>query len=178
MHVYVRGKNLRLPSTARAYAEEKISHLTHYLDNIVDAHVTIHTERKDYIVDVTLNLPHMVLKAEERASSIPASVDLVRDRLEQQIRKYKTKHWERRHRGNGRSAVAAELTPGPGEDVEGPRIGKVKRFTIKPMHEDEAARQMEMLGHDFFVFLNAETEQVNVLYKRKKGDFGILEPVR
>jgi putative sigma-54 modulation protein len=176
--VYVRGKHLRLPASARAYAEEKIAHLTHYLDNIVDAHVTIHAERELYIVDVTLNLPHMVLKAEERSSSITASVDLLRDSLEQQIRKYKTKHWERRHRGNGRSAVAAELLPEPGEESDGPRIVKTKRFTIKPMHEDEAAREMEMLGHDFFVFLNAETEQVNVLYRRKKGDFGILEPVR
>lgn len=181
MQVFVRGKNLRLTSAARDYAQEKIDHLTHYLENIVDAHVTVRKERKDYIVDVTLNLPHFVMKAEDREPNIMAAIDLVRDSLEQQIRKYKTKHWDRRHRGNGKNgkvSLAEAETPTELEDEEAPQIVKTKRFAIKPLHEDEAAKQMEMLGYDFFVFLNAETEQVNVLYKRKKGNLGLLEPVR
>jgi len=179
MQVYVRGKNLHLAPEARDYATEKIAHLAHYLDNIVDAHVTIRCERKRYIMDVTLYLPHMVLKAEERSTSIQASTDLVRDRLEQQIRKYKTKHWDRRHHGNGSAKRVAEAAL-PEADLgdEAPLVAKTKRFAVKPMHADEAAEQMKQLGHDFFVFLNAETDQVNVLYKRKKGNFGLLEPVR
>jgi len=179
MQVHVRGKNLHLAPEARTYAEEKIGHLSHYLDSIIDAHVTVRNERKQYIIDVTLYLPHMVLKAEERSTSIQASTDLVRDSLEQQIRKYKTKHWDRRHRGNGSAKRAADEAPPEFEERDvGPLIVKTKRFAVKPMHEDEAAEQMERLGHDFFVFLNAETDQVNVLYKRKKGDFGLLAPVR
>jgi putative sigma-54 modulation protein len=184
MQVFVRGKQLRLTSAVRAYAEEKIGHLAHYIENIIDAHVTIRLERKTYIVDVTLNLPHFVIKAEDREPNMMAAIDLVRDSLERQILKYKTKHWLRHHhRGNdknGEVQVARGATELELED-EGestPRIAKVKRFTIKPMHEDEAAKQMELLGHDFFVFLNADTEQVNVLYKRKTGDLGLLEPVR
>lgn len=179
MQVFVRGKSLRLTSAVREFAEEKIGHLTHYLENIIDAHVTIRKEHQNYIVDVILNLPHFVMKAEEREPNMMAAIDLVRDSLEQQIRKYKTKHWLRRHKGNGKIEFATAQTPAElEEESDAPRIVKTKRFAVKPMHEDEAAKQMEMLGFDFFVFLNAETEQVNVLYKRKKGHLGLLEPVR
>lgn len=188
MQIFIKGKNFRITAPLRRYAEEKIGHLQHYIGNIVDAHVTLRQERNQHIVDVTLNLPHFVIKAEERSSSMKASMDQVRDALEAQIRKYKTKHWERRHRaGNGRTGesqrAAARAAAGQeeieeAEPSESPRIVRTKRFAIKPMDADEAAHQMELLGHDFFVFLNVETDQVNVLYRRKQGDLGLLEPLR
>ena len=197
MQIFIKGKNFRITTPLRRYAEEKIAHLQHYIRNIVDAHVTLRKERNQHVVDVTVNLPHFILKAEERSSSMQASIDLARDALEAQIRKYKTKHWGRRHRaGNGRigggagipraaawvalenSNVGAGLAPaGEGISVP-PRIVRTKRFVIKPMDSDEAIRQMQLLGHDFFVFLSAESGEVNVLYRRKRGNLGLLEPLR
>jgi putative sigma-54 modulation protein len=186
MQIFVRGKNLHVTDPLREYAEEKIGHLDHYIDHgILDAHVTLRTERNDHIVDVVLNLRHYLIKAEERSTTMYASIDLVRDRLEQQIRKYKTRRRERHHRQNGK-ALAANSGALP-EDVEveryddvgaAPLIVRKKTFAVKPMDTEEAIHQMELLGHDFFVFVNAETEQVNVLYKRRSGDLGLIEPTR
>ena len=183
MQIFIKGKNLRVTDALREYAEEKIGHLDHYIDHgILDAHVTMRTERNDQIVDVMLNLRHYLIKAEERSPDMYASIDLVRDRLEQQIRKYKTRRRERHHRQNGKGADSdqslsmadvAEVADGV---PAAPRIVRSKAFAMKPMDPEEAVHQMELLGHDFFVFLNAETEQVNVLYKRKSGDLGLIEP--
>jgi putative sigma-54 modulation protein len=184
MQIFVKGKNLHVTDALRKYVEEKIGHLDHYIDHgILDAHVTMRTERDDQIVDVMLNLRHYLIKAEERSPTMYASIDLVQERLEQQIRKYKTRRREHHHRQNGK-AVDGGALPEDAEaesfvDVgEAPRIVRTKKFAVKPMDADEAVSQMELLGHDFFVFVNAETEQVNVLYKRKSGDLGLIEPTR
>jgi putative sigma-54 modulation protein len=184
MQIFVRGKNLHVTDPLREYAEAKIGHLDHYIEHgILDAHVTLRTERNDQIVDVVLNLRHYLIKAEERSATMYASIDLVRDRLEQQIRKYKTRRRERHHRQNGKTLSENEgVLPDDIEverydDVgEAPRIVRTKQFPVKPMDTEEAIHQMELLDHDFFVFVNAETEQVNVLYKRRSGDLGRMEP--
>ncbi len=177
MQITIKGHGLHVTDALRAYADEKIGHLQHYFDQIIDATVTMRTERTFQIVDVTLNLPHFLVKAEERSADMYASIDLVRDRLEQQLRKHKTRLLDRHHRANGK--IAAELEAAADEPEEGtPRIVRSKRFAVKPMHPEDAAHQMELLGHDFFVFVNAETEQLNVIYKRKSGDLGLIEPVR
>jgi putative sigma-54 modulation protein len=183
MQLFIKGKNLHVTDALREYAEEKIGHLEHYIDHgIIDGHVTMRTERNEQIVDVMLNLRHYLIKAEERSPDMYASIDLVRDRLEQQIRKYKTRRRERHHRQNGRLSAAdagsAAVEPVEVDDdvPSAPRIVRSKQFAVKPMDAEEAVHQMELLGHDFFVFLNAETEQVNVLYKRKSGDLGLIEP--
>lgn len=176
MQIIIKGHGLHVTDALRQYAEEKIGHLQHYFDHIIDAHVTMRTERSDQIVDVTLHMRNYIIKAEERSPDMYASIDLVRDRLEQQIRKYKTRRIDRHHRSNGKLQPEAEATSE--EPDEGPRIVRQKRFAVKPMHPEDAATQMELLGHDFFVFINAETEQMNVLYKRKSGDLGLIEPVR
>ena len=175
MQIFIKGHGLHVTDALRAYAEEKIGHLQHYFDHIIDAHVTMRTERSMQIVDVTLHLPNYIIKAEERSADLYASIDLVRDRLEQQIRKYKTRLIDRHHRQNGK-AQAAEASSRE-ETEEGVRIVRSKRFSVKPMHAEDAAHQMDLLGHSFFVFINAETEQLNVLYRRKSGDLGLIEPV-
>jgi putative sigma-54 modulation protein len=186
MQIFVRGKNLHVTDPLREYAEEKIGHLDHYIEHgILDAHVTLRTERNDQIVDVVLNLRHYLIKAEERSTTMYASIDLVRDRLEQQIRKYKTRRRERHHRKNGKTLSAndgvlpddVEVEVERYDDVgEAPRVVRTKQFPVKPMDTEEAIHQMELLDHDFFVFVNAETDQVNVLYKRRSGDLGRMEP--
>jgi putative sigma-54 modulation protein len=177
MQLIIKGKGLHVTDALRAYADEKIGHLQHYFDQIIDATVTMRTERSFQIVDVTLNLPHFMVKAEERSPDMYASIDLVRDRLEQQLRKHKTRLIDRHHQSNGKLGAVVEASEEEAEEGT-PRIVRSKRFAVKPMHPEDAAHQLELLGHDFFVFVNAETEEINVLYKRKSGDLGLIEPVR
>jgi putative sigma-54 modulation protein len=187
MKIYIKGRNLSVTPALRAYAEEKVGHLAHYLDQILDAHVTLRTERELQIVDVVLNLKHFLIKAEERSPDMYASIDLVRDRLEQQIRKYKTKHWGHHVKANGRVKPGprkAGARMQPAEEPEEPdgadkelRIVRSKKIDIKRMDPQDAARQMELLGHDFFLFVNDETGAVNVLYKRRGGQLGLIETV-
>jgi|SRR5579872_2022917 len=201
MKIFIKGRNLRVTQALKSYAEEKIGHLEHYLDHIIDAHVTLRTERAVQIVDVVLNLKHYLIKAEERSPDMYASIDLVRDRLEQQIRKYKTRHWDHHVRngkarggskragratgssGAGRSkrvgapSRAARLQSDAESEVEKQlRIVRSKRIALTPLSQQDAIRQMELLGHDFFVFINDETGAVNVLYKRRGGQLGLIEP--
>lgn len=178
MQIFIKGHGLHITDALRAHAEDKIGHLQHYFDHIIDAHVTMRTERAFQIVDVTLHLPNFIIKAEERSDDMYSSIDMVRDRLEQQIRKHKTRIIDRHHHPKTNGKIQDEPAPAPDDADEGPRIVRSKRFTVKPMHAEDAAHQMELLGHSFFVFINAETEQLNVLYRRKSGDLGLIEPVK
>ncbi|MDQ6768059.1 MAG: ribosome-associated translation inhibitor RaiA [Candidatus Eremiobacteraeota bacterium] len=186
MKIYTKGRNLKVTPALRTYAEEKIGHLTHYLDQIIDAHVTLRMERELQIVDVVLTLKHFLIKAEERSPDMYASIDLVRDRLEQQIRKYKTKHWSHHTRANGklgsgvRRRAPSKTAAGEVDDDESDksfRIVRSKKIDIKKMDPQDAAHQMELLGHDFFLFVNNRTGAVNVLYKRRGGQLGLIETV-
>jgi putative sigma-54 modulation protein len=178
MQIFIKGHGLHITDALRAHAEEKIGHLQHYFDHIIDAHVTMRTERSFQIVDVTLHLPNFIIKAEERSDDMYSSIDLVRDRLETQIRKHKTRIIDRHHHPKTNGKIQPDQPPAQDDVEEGLRIVRSKRFTVKPMHAEDAAHQMELLGHSFFVFINAETEQMNVLYKRKSGDLGLIEPVK
>jgi putative sigma-54 modulation protein len=185
MKIYIKGRNLKVTPALRTYAEEKIGHLAHYLDQIIDAHVTLRVERELQIVDVVLNLKHFLIKGEERSPDMYASIDLVRDRLEQQIRKYKTKHWSHHVRANGRGnptarrKTASNVTaPDDADEAEKSlQIVRSKKIDIKKMDPQDAAHQMELLGHDFFLFVNDQTGAVNVLYKRRGGQLGLIETV-
>jgi len=185
MKIFLKGRNLRLTQALRDYVDEKIGRLDHYFDHIIDAHVTLRTERAQQIVDVLLNLKHYVIKAEERSTDMYASIDLVRDRLEQQIRKYKTRRYDHHIRAAApatrapRAGTEKRRQPAP-PDAEAEkelRIVRSKRIALKPISQQEAMRQMELLHHDFFVFINDETGAINVLYKRRSGDLGLMEPV-
>jgi putative sigma-54 modulation protein len=175
MNIYIKGRNLRVTEALRKHVEEQVGRLERHYDRILDAHVTLRAERAQRIVDVTLYLPHHLIKAEERSASIDASIDLVRDRLEKQLKKYKTRLIGRRHKLNGKMRPGAATQAGRRNGTA--RIARTKRMLVKSMSPSEAALQMELLGHDFFVFLNADTDEINVLYRRKAGDFGLIEPV-
>lgn len=193
MQIYIKGRSFRVTPSLRAYVEDKIGHLTHYLDQILDAHVTMRMERSVQIVDVILNLKHHVIKAEERSPDMYASIDLVRDRLEQQIRKFKTKHWAHHVKANGKLQAVTQRATGirattrrtrtvqsqtddeaDGADKE-PKIVREKRMILKKMRPSEAAHEMALLGHDFFLFVNDQTGSLNVLYKRRGGQLGLIE---
>ena len=190
MKIYIKGRNLKVTSALRLYAEEKIGHLAHYLDPIESAHITLRTERTVQIVDVVLTLKHFLIKAEERSPDMYASIDLVRDRLEQQIRKYKTKHWGHHARFNGKAegapsrarsrkqpAARTESEEEFDETDKSLQIVRYKKIDVRKMTAQDAAHQMELLGHDFFLFVNDQTGAVNVLYKRRGGQLGLIETV-
>jgi ribosome-associated translation inhibitor RaiA len=140
------------------------------------------TEGSVHRVQVTLVGEHgILLRAEQRAAELYAAVDEVHDTLQRQIRRYKEKHWRRgklRRQGGEIVEAAPEVTNGvtPETEERRPRIVRTKEFDVKPMFSDEAVEQMELLGHNFFVFRDAETNRINVLYRREDGNYGLIVP--
>lgn len=168
MEINVRGKNIDVNPGLRQYAEKRLSKIDRYLkQSPLACQVTFSTERDNYVVEVTIPLNGYLLRAEESARDAFSSVDNVMEKLEKQIEKYRTKLFRR---------DKAETAPAPREEQDPGQIVKVKKFAIKPMAPEEAAMQMELLGHGFFVFENADTNAVNVVYRRKDGNYGLIEP--
>ncbi|MGL4730702.1 MAG: ribosome hibernation-promoting factor, HPF/YfiA family [Clostridium sp.] len=165
------GKNIEMTNALRDTVERKISKLDKYFSQEVNATATLSVERNKSRIEVTIPFNGVRLRAEEKHEDMYAAIDLVLDKLEGQIRKQKTKLQKRNQRVELNFGNIADYKF---EDDE-PRIVKTKRFAIKPMTTDEAMLQMELLGHDFFVFTNGETSMVNVLYKRKDGNYGLIE---
>jgi putative sigma-54 modulation protein len=182
MRVTVKGKNVHVSDSLKAYVEKKLQKLTKYFSNIKDAQVTQTIQRNWHVIEVQVEGDGVFLRGEERSPDMYACVDAIVEKLEKQVKRFKGKLMLHPREGVG-AAMAAEVE-GPVETVEDldeeegplPGVVRTKRFAIKPMTPDEAAMQMELLNHDFFVFLNGETDQVNVLYRRKDGNYGLIEP--
>ncbi len=172
MKIQVRGRNMEVTGALKEYVEKRLGKLEKYLDNLGDAQVTLTVEKDSHRVEVTIPINGMILRGEETTGDMYASTDMVVEKLEKQIEKYKGKLVKRAGKGNAEGRPAQQA----GEEDFGPRIVRTKRFAIKPMAIDEAVLQMNLLGHSFFVFSNAETDQVNVVYKRKDGNYGLIEP--
>lgn len=172
MQVTVKGKNVDVSDALQRYAEKKVEKLGKYFQNIKKAVVTQSTQRNWHIVEVTLEGDGILLRGEERSDNMYASIDQVVEKLEAQIKRFKGKLISRSHPDESpkEKVTSAEV---PEEALE---IVRTKRFTLKPMPPDEAAAQMELLGHDFFVFLNTETDLVSVIYKRQDDGYGLIEP--
>lgn len=176
----VRGENIEVTEAIRNYVEKKISKLERYFTKVPD--VTAHINLKVYSdktakVEVTIPLPYLVLRAEETSNDLYGSVDLVADKLERQMRKYKTKI-NRKSREKGIPFDMEWPTPQPVEDSaeeDGLRIVRSKRISLKPMDSEEAVLQMNMLGHDFFVYTDMDSNATSVVYRRKDGSYGLIE---
>lgn len=173
MEILVTGKNIEVTSALRNVVEKKLSKLDKYFNPEVKANVTLSVQKNSQIVEVTIPFNGVILRGEEKNIDMYASIDLVVDKLEGQIRKQKTK-LQRRNHG---TSLRFQSIPDVDEDAnEEPKIVRTKKFAIKPMSAEEAVLQMELLGHNFFVFESAEDEEVNVVYKRKDGNYGLIEP--
>ena len=175
VQITIRGKNVPVSDSLKNYVEKKLSKLTRYFDSIQEAQVSVSTVSDSYSVEVTIPLNGgIILRGEEMSrENYYEAVDLVAEKLERQIHKYRTKLYRKlRHQG------LKDLITEMGDDTKKDEriIVKTKHFPIKPMPVDEAILQMNLLGHDFFVFSNAETGQANVVYKRKDGKYGLIEP--
>mgnify|MGYP002813446338 CR=1 FL=1 len=175
------ARNLEVSDELRDYITKKLSRIEKHFDKGIPAQVVLSKERGRQTVEITLPLDGMVVRSEEATLDIYASINLAVDKIERQIEKYRARFQRRKREGRAqvRSVVPeGALSPPtaglPGAEDE-PRLVKVKRFDIKPMNVEEAIMQMNLLGHDFFVFTSSETEQVNVLYRRKDGNYGLIE---
>lgn len=169
MVVTVRGKNIELTNALKEFVERKLAKLEKYID-LPEAQVVLKVEKGTHKVEVTIPINGMILRGEETTEDMYASIDLVVDKLEKQINKYKAK-FSKKNRAEGK---LVEFPRNGG--IDDSAITRTKRFAIKPMPVEEAILQMNLLGHSFFVFSNAETEEVNVLYKKKDGNYGLIEP--
>ena len=179
MQLIITAKNMEITERLREYVEKKIGKLDRYLPSIDEAHVELSVQRAKsaqdrQIVQVTLRSNGTILRAEERSDDIFASIDAVLDKIYRQIARYKGKRYNR-----GRAP--GEVLPLPPEEMEAEseetgRIVRVKRFPMRPMDPAEAIEQMELLGHDFYVFLNIDTGSINVVYRRREQDYGLLQP--
>jgi putative sigma-54 modulation protein len=181
MELTIKGKNVEITDRLRDYVEKKIGKLDRYLPSISDAWVELSTEgtkaaQDRQVCQITVRSNGTILRAEERSDDMFSSIDTVLDKMYRQIARYKGKR-QNRWRGAG----APQLEPLPIEiedeyEEEEVRIVRVKQFPITPMHPEEAVEQMELLGHDFFVFFNGDEGKINVLYRRKDGNYGLLQP--
>ena len=167
------GKNMEVTEALKEVTSKKLKRLDKYFNKDVEGNVVYSTERNWKILEITIDLPGTILRAEEASDDMYAAIDKAVDVLERQIRKYKTKLQRRQQTGK---TIRFENVMPLEEEKERPRIVRTKRFAMKPMSAEEAVLQMELLGHNFFVFRNAESEEVSVVYKRKDGKYGLIEP--
>jgi putative sigma-54 modulation protein len=185
MRTIVKGKNYDVPERVRDYAERKLGRLERPLDDRSDATVELSVEQRrsvqdSHIVDVTLVIDGQTLRSSAAAPTHQAGIDHVLDRIERRAVTFRETSRVRKSpetvRGGGREGEALRR---PARDAEGERgqVVKVKRFAIEPMFEEDAVAQMEELGHAFFVFVNAEDERIAILYRRREGGYGLIEPV-
>jgi putative sigma-54 modulation protein len=172
MNIIVNGRNIEVTPALRTYAEKKITRFDRFLSNIAEAIVTISVEKYRHKVEVLMKANGVLIQAEGITGDVYSSIDEVAEKLERQVKRYKEKLVSHR-KGEGKAVIAAEAVA--------PETGKIiknKRFELRPMSPDEAAMQMELLDKDFFVFTNDNSGDINVIYRRRDGNFGLIEPVK
>lgn len=172
MKFTITGKNITLTDALKDTVERKLGKLAKYFDPEVEVHVTLSVQKTNQRIEVTIPFNGVILRGEEATDDMYSSIDNVVDKIERQIIKHKTRLERKVHEGTLRFANI----PFDTEEDDEPKIVKTKKFAIKPMDVEEAVLQMELIGHNFYVFMNADTEEVNVVYKRKDGNYGLIEP--
>ena len=181
MRTIVKGKNLDVPDAVRQYAERKMRRLERFLDDRTEAILEISVEHHrstddSRIAEVTLVIDGQALRGRADAVTYEAAIDEVVDKVERRAVDHREKP-RIRARGPEEKGILSRIADGTADGDRERRVVKTKRFAIEPMFEEDAIVEMESLGHAFFVFVNAESERVNVLYRRRDGDFGLIEPV-
>lgn len=172
MKVKVLGKDIKITKALKEVIEKKLNKLDKYFKPEVEAHVTLSVVKNTHSIEITIPFNGVFLRAEEKGDDMYVASDMILDKLERQIRKQKTR-MERRLHGN---SLRYDMIPQQEKKFEEPSIVRTKKFAIKPMSAEEAVLQMDLIGHNFFVFLNSDTEEVDVVYKRKDGNYGLIEP--
>ncbi|MCI9535939.1 MAG: ribosome-associated translation inhibitor RaiA [Lachnospiraceae bacterium] len=173
MRYTITGRNVNVTPGIRKAVEEKIGKLDRYFNPDTEVIVTLSVQKDRQKIEVTIPVKGNIIRAEESSSDMYVSIDLVEEVIERQLKKYKNKIIDKKQSAQ---AFSDYFINEETEDDEEIQIVKTKRFGIKPMDPEEACVQMELLNHNFYVFLNAETEEVNVVYKRKGHSYGLIEP--
>ncbi len=172
MRFTISGKNLEVTDSMRKAVIEKLGKLERYFTPETNVIVTMSVEKERQKIEVTIPLKGNVIRSEQVSNDMYVSIDLVEEVIERQLRKYKQKLVDRHQDGSFKQEFLEDDT----EVIDDIQIVRTKQFDIKPMYPEDACVQMELLGHSFYVFLNAESDQVNVVYKRKGGTYGLIEP--
>ena len=173
MKFIISGKNLAVTEGIKTAVEDKLGKLERYFTPDTEVIVTLSIEKERQKIEVTIPVKGNIIRSEQVSNDMYVSIDLVEEVIERQLRKYKNKIVDRKQSaGNFQQAYLDKEY----EEEEEVKIIRTKRFDIKPMYPEDACVQMELLGHNFFVFCNAETDQVNVVYKRKGNTYGLIEP--
>ena len=177
MRLHVKGKNVEVSDAIHDYAERKLGKLTPQLAEQTQVELELAVERNpsiadNHIAEATIFTKGPVLRAREASSDMKASIDVLVDKLERQVKRYRQKRrheheWHDRSNGTAGAEVPAQ---------EGAMIVKTKQFVLNGMSPEEAVEQLELIGHDFFVFRNDESGEINVVYRRRDGDYGVIEP--
>lgn len=181
MNFNIRGENITVTPALKEYVEKKIGNIERYFDSTPtsDVRVNMSVYNEEQRIEITIPMPNLLLRAEENHADMYAAIDLVSNKLERQIRKHKTKvNRKFRQQDSAPNFVFTEVEKDAREDLgqeDEIEVVRTKRFDLKPMDSEEAILQMNMLGHNFFVFVNAETNQTNVVYVRKDGKYGLIE---
>ncbi len=177
METTLQARNLELSDALREYVEKKMGKLSKFFQRPLQAQIMLSAEKDRRKAEVTIPMGDLILRGEDETDDIYASVDGVVDKLERQIKKYKTRINRKSRRSGSKEAQLVAMGDADGADeVAEPLVVRSKRFSIKPMFVDEAILQMDLLGHDFFVFTNADTERMNVVYRRRDQNYGLIEP--
>jgi putative sigma-54 modulation protein len=180
MRLQVKGRNVEVSDSIRRYAEEKLAKLDKLVKDPTRVEVELHVEKNpsisnSQVAEATVYTKGPVLRARESSADMKASIDQLVDKLERQVKRYREKR--RRGRPAHGNSHAVEEAPMIPTDSEGESmIVKTKQFAIKPMTPEEAVLQLDLIGHDFFVFKNADTDEINVVYRRRDGNYGLIEP--
>lgn len=173
MKFIIIGRNIDVTEGLKSAVQEKLGKLERYFTPETEIHVTLSVEKDRQKIEVTIPVKGNIIRSEQVSSDMYVSIDLVEEVIERQLRKYKTKIVNQQQAGGNFQKEFVEDEFLEDEEV---KIIRTKKFGIKPMYPEDACVQMELLGHNFFVFFNAETEQVNVVYKRKGNTYGLIEP--
>lgn len=197
MHVVVTGRNIELTPALKQYLEDKLRRSQKHFDHPLDVKARLSVEKNPSIAEsqtaeITINVNGATIRGQESTENMYASIDLVSDKIERQLRKFKTRYYHKgnklRHKDKSRAAqpviedIATEVDTDEEvkreldfEEIK-PKIVRSKRFPLKPMSAEEACSHMDLLGHDFFMFINSESGQVNTVYHRRDGNYGLIEP--
>ena len=173
MKFIIVGKNIEVTPGLHSAVEEKIGKLERYFNPETEVHVTLSVEKERQKIEVTIPVKGNIIRSEQVSNDMYVSIDLVEEVIERQLKKYKNKIIAQKQSASFFKKDFIEKEYMDDEEIQ---IIRTKKFDIKPMYPEDACIQMELLGHSFFVFINAETDQVNVVYKRKGDTYGLIEP--
>ena len=173
MKITISGKNIDVTEGLRAAVQDKLGKLERYFTPDTEVIVTLSVEKERQKIEVTIPVKGNIIRSEQVSNDMYVSIDLVEEVIERQLRKYKTKIVDKKQEGGNFQKAYIENDYMEDEEI---RIIRSKKFGMKPMFPEDACLQMELLGHNFYVFRNAETDEVNVVYKRKGNTYGLIEP--